>query len=195
MGERRDSVSDLGDDLFLDIDDDDEDFGLEVKSAPAPVRIGGISTPVVEPVDYRGAVTLSEDASKLFDFSKTSLSPVQQLYVIAYATRGTKKGACELAGVPFHVVNKWMDNEEFSAALQNAVDIVRDSLEEELIRRAMGGSDRLLLEAVKASKPEKYNKKQAEVNVNGTMVHTWADLAKQVHSTALTGDSEIVEVE
>ena len=46
-------------------------------------------------------MTLSEDASKLFDFSKTTLSPVQQLYVIAYATRGTKKGACELAGVPF----------------------------------------------------------------------------------------------
>lgn len=183
-------MSDL-DDLFLEIEDED-DFGLEVKSAPAPVRIGGIGVPMVEPVDYRGAVELTGDAKRLFDFSKTTLSPVQQLYIIAYATRGTKKGACELAGVPFHVVNKWMDNKEFSDALQNAVDIVRDSLEEELIRRAMNGSDRLLLEAVKASKPEKYNKKQAEVNVNGTMVHTWADLAKQVHSTALTGDSEIV---
>ena len=185
-------MGDLGDDLFLDIDDD-EDFGLEIKSAPAPVRIGGVMTPMVEAIDYRGAVSLSEGAEKLFDFSKTTLSPVQQLYVIAYATKGTKKGACELAGVPFHVVSKWLDNEEFSEALQNAVDIVRDSLEEELIRRAMNGSDRLLLEAVKASKPEKYNKKQAEVNVNGTMVHTWADLAKQVHSAALTGDSDIVE--
>ena len=186
-------MSDM-DDLFLDIDDD-EDFGLAVKSAPMPVRIGGISTPPIEPVDYRGAVELSDDASKLFDFSKTTLSPVQQLYVIAYATRGTKKGACELAGVPFPVVSRWMGDEEFTAALQNAVEIVRDSLEEELIRRAMNGSDRLLLEAVKASKPEKYNKKQADINVNGTMVHTWADLAKQVHSIGLPGDSDIVDEE
>ena len=185
----------MSDDIFFEIDDDFEDEGfVEIKSAPTPVSIGGISTPV-EPIDYRGAVELTGDARRLFDFSKTTLSPVQQLYIIAYATRGTKKGACELAGVPFHVVNKWLDNEEFSAALQNAVEIVRDSLEEELIRRAMGGSDRLLLEAVKASKPEKYNKKQADINVNGTMVHTWADLAKQVHSTALTGDSDIVEEE
>lgn len=184
----------LSDDIFFEIDDDfDEDF-VEVKRAPAPVSIGGISTPA-EPIDYRGAVELTGDAEKLFDFSNTKLSPIQQLYIIGYATKGTKKGACQLAGVPFYVVNKWMDNEEFSNALQNAVEIVRDSLEEELLRRAMNGSDRLLLEAVKASKPEKYNKKQADINVNGTMVHTWADLAKQVHatSTPISIEGDVVE--
>jgi hypothetical protein len=79
--------------------------------------------------------------------------------------------------------------------LQNAVEIVRDSLEEELLRRAMNGSDRLLLEAVKASKPEKYNKKQADINVNGTMVHTWADLAKQVNAMPAHGaiEGDVVE--
>jgi len=184
----------LSDDIFFEIDDDfDEDF-VEVKRAPAPVSIGGISTPA-EPIDYRGAVELTGDAEKLFDFSNTKLSPIQQLYIIGYATKGTKKGACQLAGVPFYVVNKWMDNEEFSNALQNAVDIVRDSLEEELLRRAMNGSDRLLLEAVKASKPEKYNKKQSDINVNGTMVHTWADLAKQVNAMPAHGaiEGDVVE--
>jgi hypothetical protein len=184
----------LSDDIFFEIDDDfDEDF-VEVKRAPAPVSIGGISTPA-EPIDYRGAVELTGDAEKLFDFSNTKLSPIQQLYIIGYATKGTKKGACQLAGVPFYVVNKWMDNEEFSNALQNAVEIVRASLEEELLRRAMNGSDRLLLEAVKASKPEKYNKKQADINVNGTMVHTWADLAKQVNAMPAHGaiEGDVVE--
>jgi hypothetical protein len=58
----------------------------------------------------------------------------------------------------------------------------------------MNGSDKLLLEAVKASKPEKYNKKQSDVNISGTMVHTWADLAKQAAEPKVVVDTKYEEV-
>lgn len=173
---------------MIELDDTDLEFKDE-DTVPGKV---GKALPMVAPalssmpvaMDYRGEIELTKGAERLFDFSKTTLSPLQQMYIIGFATRGTKKGACQLAGITYGVVTKWMENEEFSEALQSAVDVVHDSLEEEFLARAMNGSDRLLLEAVKASKPDKYNKKQSEVNVSGTMVHTWADLAKQAISVS-----------
>ncbi len=183
----------MDDELLIELDDD---FELEGKvKASLPLTSPRIAPPM-EAIPYKDEVELTVGADRLFDFSKTKLSPIQQMYIIGFATRGTKKGACQLAGVTFGVVNKWMESKEFSGALQNAVEIARDALEEELLRRAMNGSDKLLLEAVKASKPDKYNKKQSDVNINGTMVHTWADLAKQaVAEKAVIVDSEYREVE
>lgn len=170
---------DLLDELLieLDIEDDEEEESIPGKvGASLPLTSPTIAVPT-PPIDYRMAVT--KDADKLFSFAGSKLSPVQQLYIIGLAAKGTRKGACELANVPYSVVNKWMENEEFVESMQNAVEIVRDSLEEELLKRAMEGSDRLLLEAVKASKPEKYNKKQSDINVSGNIIHTWVDLARQ----------------
>jgi len=157
------------------------------------------SLPMIKPsfvpavgINYRTEVELARDVDKLFDFSKTSMSPVQQLYVMGYAVRGTKLGACKLANVPMAVVNKWMENDDFKEALQNAVEIVRDVLEGELLLRAMNGSDKLLLEAVKALNSEKYNKKQSDINITGTMIHTWADLAKQA---AVSSPNKVIEIE
>lgn len=141
-------------------------------------------------VDFRGELEITRDAKPLFDFSGSTLTIPQQVYIVAYATRGTKTGACKVAGVPFSAVSRWMEDESFVEALNNAAEIVRDSLEEELLRRAMDGSDKLLLEAVKAMKPEKYNKKQSDVNINGTMVHTFADLAKMAVGS---GSTPVVE--
>lgn len=173
-------------DLLIELDDidveDDEDEvipGKVGKSLP-------LTTPTIAPermpgtmVMYREEVMLTAEAERLFDFSKTKLSPIQQLAIMGYAQRGTKMGAAKVANVPVATLNKWLENDEFMSALQTAMDMVRDTLEEELMRRAMDGSDKLLLEAIKAAKPEKYNKKQSDVNIHGTMVHTWADLAKQ----------------
>jgi len=128
-----------------------------------------------------------DNPDKLFDFTGSTLSPVQQVYIISYATRGTKTGACQLAGIGYSVVEKWLKDETFAEALQNAVEIVQDSLEEELIRRAMNGSDQLLLAALKAAKPDKYAKKTTnDVNINGQVVHTWSDLAKQAMADGVT---------
>lgn len=189
---------DLDDELMIELDDIDLELDVAVPGKVAKAL--PLTTPTIAPaptgIDYREEVELTRDAGTLFDFGKTTLSPVQQMYIIGFAAKGTRKGACQLAGVPFSVVKKWMEDDEFSEALQNAVDIVRDSLEEELLSRAMSGSDRLLLEAVKAMKPEKYNKKQSDVNITGNVVHTWADLAKQAmgHSGRLIeGSYEEVE--
>lgn len=179
----------------LEIELDDIDLGELSLTPDIPGKVAP-SLPLVTPttptsmpttMDYRKELIMVADAKKLFDFSRTKLTPIQQMYIIAFATRGTKRGACELAGgIPYNTVSKWMENNEFVEALQNAVEIVRDSLEEELLRRAMDGSDKLLLEAVKAAKPEKYNKKQSDVNITGNVVHTFADLAKMAVGSGAT---------
>lgn len=167
------------DDIFVEMEDLPEgkfSKGLPLVTVP-PTTMPSFST---APYDVRESIKLVEEPEKLFDFSETTLSPVQQMYIIGYATKGTKKGACQLAGIGYGVVDKWLKDKEFAEALQNAVGVVQDSLEEELIRRAMTGSDRLLIEAIKALKPAVYQPKQtADMNINATVVHSWADLAKQ----------------
>jgi hypothetical protein len=179
------------DDLEIEIDDVELEYpqGKIAKTLPlshpstiAPTENMAVVQPIPLPPAFNAkqALSLIDDPDDLFDFSTTKLSPQQQLYIVSYAVRGTKMGACKLAGISYGVVEKWMKEAEFSQALQNAVDIVQDSLEEELIRRAMNGSDQLLLAAIKAAKPDKYAAKStSNVNVNGEITHTWADLAKQ----------------
>lgn len=156
---------------------------------PAPISLP-------QTFNAKQALALIEDPDKLFDFSDTSLNPQQQLYIVSYAVRGTKMGACKLAGVTTGAVDKWLKDKEFSQALQNAVDIVQDSLEEELIRRAMNGSDQLLLAAIKAAKPEKYGAKStSDINVKGQVVHTWAELAQQAVKESNMIETTYEEVE
>jgi len=178
------------DDLIIEFDEINDTSITEKAALP-------MVTPTIAPapvgIDYRKEVELAKEADKLFDFSNTNLSPVQQLYVIGYAVRGTKMGACKLTNVPLSVVNKWMENDEFFNAMQNAVDIVRDVLEEELLARAMSGSDRLLIEALKATNPDKYNKKQSDVTITGTMIHSWADLAKQAYTPSQNKMIRVIE--
>ena len=144
------------------------------------------------PFPAKRAVELVEEPEKLFDFSSTSLTPQQQLYIISYAVRGTHLGALKMAGVTHNVVQKWMENEEFRNALQAAVDMVKDALEEELFRRAMNGSDKLLLEAVRAAKREKY-RPDKNVSVQGQIVHSWSELAREAARVIDVTPTTIVE--
>jgi len=167
----------LVDDTF-DVDDDEEE--LEFKPLkPLPVApVGAMS--MGAPYPMRSALELVSNPSPLFDFSKTKLSPQQQMYIMQYAVKGTKMGACTGAGVPYLVATKWNDDPEFCSALAEAMAMAQDALEEELIRRAMNGSDKLMIEAIRASKPEKYARKDTkDVNIHGTVVHTWSELASQ----------------
>lgn len=165
-------------DKFFDLENDFSDELLPLEEIK--------KMPVMH--DYKEVYELTRGADGLFDFSESKLSPIQQLYIVGYATRGTKKGGCEIAGVSYGVVDKWLKDKEFEEALNSAVGIVRDALEEELIKRAMEGSDSLLLAAVKAASPDKYNKKQAEVKGNVNVVHSWADLAKQAAQVVIEGE-------
>lgn len=175
----------------MDITDDDiEAYNRQKEAMVVAEQTEGIplmrpvmkiaSLPPVPAVSVRKHYELVENPGALFDFSTTTLSPIQQMYVMGYALKGTQLGACQHASVPYSVVEGWMRDETFLKAIESAVKVSQDSLEEELIRRAMNGSDKLLLEAVRAAKPSKYSAKtQSEVNVNGQVVHSWADLAIQ----------------
>ena len=166
-------------DLEIDLDD----VPVLTKGAVVPAReklkmTDILTDPGKAPVGLSVATVVKHaDVERLFDFKKTRLTAAQQLYIMCYSLKGTKRGACQLADCSYKQVADWMRDEEFVDALGNAVEMVGDTLEGELIRRAMDGSDKLLLRAIEAHKPEKYNQK---INIDARVVHSWADLARQV---------------
>lgn len=187
------------DDIIVEFDDGEPD-GEALSLEKVPARgVTEAKFDFDEPYDVSEGLRLVDEPEKLFAFKEDStLNAVQKMYIIAYATKGTKKGACEIAGISYGVVKKWLENEEFSEALEDAVSITHDSLEEEMLKRAMNGSDKLLLEALKAMKPEKYQtRSQQNVNVKGEVVHTWADLAQEAAKEAgeMIEDVEYEEAE
>lgn len=190
-------------DLDLLLEDDTPEIEIEIE-IEAPVRTASRSLPgipvvsapplPVAPTSIKGAVATAGGSMKdLFDFKGSKLTPLQQAYIMHYAACGIKKQAAEMSGVPYNVISRWMDNEEFVFALQCAVDISTDTLEEELVRRALAGSDKLLIEAVKARKKEYQPQSSRSINIKGEIVHSWADLAKQAAIEAdytVTDDEE-----
>lgn len=168
------------DEIYLDVEEGDMPSG-KVKRLPMVSVSEGVSLPISPMYDIKEGLEFitADDGNILFDFSKSSLNPVQQLAIIGYAMKGTKTGASKTAGVPYKLIEKWLENPEFKEHLDTAMALVKDTLEEELFRRAMNGSDKLLLSAIKALKPETYEPKTQEMNINANVVHSWADLAKQ----------------
>lgn len=168
------------DEIYLDIEDGDIPSG-KVKRLPMVSMSEGVALPVSPMYDVREGLEFmtAADGKVLFDFSESSLNAVQQLAIMGYAMKGTKTGASRIAGVPYRLIEQWLEIPEFKAHLDTAMSLVKDTLEEELFRRAMNGSDKLLLSAIKALKPEIYEPKTQEMNINANVVHSWADLAKQ----------------
>jgi len=175
---------------FVDFDeilDEELEFGFPEESEEEglkPLPVQGVAGMTMAPYPLREGMELVADAGKLFDFTGSDLTPQQQMYIIQFATRGTKTAAAKAAGVPYSVVQKWNEDPEFRACLNEALEMVTDTLEEELFRRAMTGSDTLMKEAMKAYKPERYARKETkDINVSGNVVHTWADLASEAAKT------------
>lgn len=134
----------------------------------------------------------SDEAVELFGFGKV-LEPVQKLYIAAFVSKGTKTGAMRLSGVTKTQLKKWEKSEDFLEALNAAREMVVDLLEEELMRRAMDGSDKLLLEALKAKNKAYQAKTQNDVNITGQVVHSWAELAKMASKEPMMEELEVVE--
>lgn len=171
---------------------DEELFDEELEATPSVSPMMAVTT---SPFPTRQAVELVESPEKLFDFSKTKLNVQQQMYILQYAVRGTRLGACQGAGVPYSVVEKWNKDEEFTTALSSALEMAKDALEAEFLRRAMQGSDKLMIEAVRAQLPEKYGRRESrDVNVRGTVVHTWSDLAMQAKQLEDSSSASVIEV-
>ena len=197
---RSDSTIDFDELLVEGTFDDEEEFSdeeLEFTPIESSVEALPRSMITASPFPMRQAIELVAEPEKLFDFSSTTLSLQQQMYIMQYAVRGTRLGACQGASVPFSVVDKWNKDEEFVAALTAAVEATKDAIEEEFLRRAMQGSDKLMIEAIRAQKPEKYGRKETrDVNVRGSVVHTWSDLAMQAKALDEANRApEVVEVD
>ena len=157
-----------------------------------PMMVEGPSMP--SPVDMREGLELTKDIDGLFD--KDHLNPLQQIYITALAARGTKTMAAKVAGVSMSTVEKWMREPKFREAMTTAAEVISDVLEQEALRRAMSGSDKLLITMLKAVRPDKYQTKtSADIRHTGEIVHTWADLAKKANEEPIEADFEEVEDE
>lgn len=168
------------DDIIVDVPQIPEEEKPKPILKPVPVKdLEPKAT--TEPMDVKRELSLIDEPEKLFDFSHTSLSPLQQMYIIAYVTKGTKTSACKVAGVSLTTVYKWLEkNKEFRDALQAAVDTIADVLEQEALKRALHGSDKMLIKMLQAYRPEKFaDKRTTDVRHSGQVVHSWADLASE----------------
>jgi hypothetical protein len=75
----------------------------------------------------------------------------------AYRKLGTVVAACQAAGVGRRTWYWWRSEDPaFLEAVHEAEDAVADSLEQEAIRRAIDGSDLLLIFMLKSLKPAKF---------------------------------------
>jgi hypothetical protein len=124
----------------------------------------------------------------------TSLTPVQQLAIMAFAARGTVRSACDIAGCTPREFKEWQNSDkEFITELSLAMGCVADTLEQEAIKRAMDGSDKLMLKMLEGWRPERYAPKTvANLNVSGSVVHSWQELALQAEKAV---DVEYKEAE
>lgn len=74
-----------------------------------------------------------------------------------YRRFGSVSSACAAAGIARRTFYNWLEQDrEFAGLLQDARDDVADELEEAAMRRAMGGSDRMIIFLLKANRPWKY---------------------------------------
>lgn len=108
----------------------------------------------------------------------------------------SKSGACEYADVSTTQFYKWYrEDAEFAAAVDEAVLVGREALEDEAVRRGKSGvrkavyhqgevvgyerqySDRLLETMLKATNPEKFRENHS-VAVEGKISHTVVNLSK-----------------
>ena len=97
----------------IEVDMPETTYEEEERPHVLPLVSVGEEIGMPEPIDVRKAVRLIDDPHKLFDFKKTKLNPLQQLYIVEFAVKGTKSGAAVAAGVPIATVNTWMKDEAF----------------------------------------------------------------------------------
>lgn len=182
------------------------DTGL-VMTLPTTTVVPAMIAPVPT-LKVVSAMTLVKEAEELFEGEELdALDDAQRLFLVALAKHGTKRAACVASGVKMVTVNRWMranggDN-AFAALYVDTLELAGDALEEEAIKQAMGGSEKLMTTLLKAFKPDKYadrkvSKSEQKIDIE---VRSWADLAKQVVDAEVKGavsgaiiiDGEVVE--
>ncbi len=78
-------------------------------------------------------------------------------FLAALAAGHSVKTAADAAGIARQTVYRWrQEDEDFARAWDDAVEDGTDLLEDEALRRALEGSDTMLIFLLKARRPEKY---------------------------------------
>lgn len=84
---------------------------------------------------------------------------------------GTIKQICEDMGISYSTPYQWKgDDPGFARAMAAADEVGTDHLEDEARRRALAGSDNLLMFLLRAKRPEVYGQK-SQVEISGRVTH------------------------
>lgn len=88
-------------------------------------------------------------------------------WLATYRGGGTREEAAKKAGVSRRTFYRWLElDEEFRREVDDAKEESTERLEDEAFRRAMAGSDTMLIFKLKARRPEIYRERY---DVNATM--------------------------
>lgn len=99
--------------------------------------------------------------------------------------------AARRAGVPMSVVHaKRRIDKGFDDAVKTAISESVDALEHEGRRRAMGGGDRLLLEFLRAKRPEEFKRPEAQSQTQVTVNVDTLGLLQRLQERRLSGPTQ-----
>lgn len=137
------------------------------RKAPTVPPVPVPSTPVPEIQSYE---KLRRDGVQLFD--GFTLTDHQRLFLSAFAVTGNVTNAAELSGLTrqSHYRWQWEGDAEYAKAFAAARDVALDRLEGEARRRALNGSDVLMMFLLKAHRPEVF-RDQHNLTVKGKVDH------------------------
>ncbi|HET8626735.1 MAG TPA: hypothetical protein VFL91_04920 [Thermomicrobiales bacterium] len=103
----------------------------------------------------------------------------KRAFLAAFAENGNASRAAALAGVHRAQHYRWLAADpDYAAAFREAREHAADRLEEEARRRALAGSDTLLIFLLKGARPEKYAERRR---------HERADELVRVYRAAAEG--------
>lgn len=86
----------------------------------------------------------------------------RERFLSALSRTASVTAASQAAGIGRRTAYNWRDADEaFAAAWDDALESGTDALEDEAVRRALDGSDTLLIFMLKARRPEKFKERVA----------------------------------
>ena len=86
--------------------------------------------------------------------------PKKKAFLLAYINCGTIKSAAKAAGIERTTHYYWLADPEYQQAFNTASLMAGQSLQDEAVRRAFKGSDRLLMFLLKGAMPDKYKERR-----------------------------------
>lgn len=142
--------------------------------------------------DYYKIVERPEDLVEIVgrselkpDGTRTRLSAEQDVFLTHYMGCGVVTTALRKSGLTRKRYTQMMqDDALFIESVQGATEAIADTVEQEALKRALTGSDRVLIKMLEALKPKKFGKSSTVQNlIDGQLsvvVGSWAELSSRV---------------